>query len=183
MCPFAELYDANLHDFLSNLRRVDGSLPVHPVYGPPVNFSLLKIPANTGYMRQLLSWGIFCSWSLIGGTSFPGQVLWDADLAPHIWEDAGRTAWSQSRSVSNLCSVSHYLVPVLNPFTFLLFQVQCQRNCRHWLAKQIFILNKNIFHLIDDIITGSVLVYGIQNGVSGRKGYTHYTLYYNSDTL
>ena len=37
MCPFAELYDADLHDFLSNLRRVDGSLPVHPQYGPPVN--------------------------------------------------------------------------------------------------------------------------------------------------
>ncbi len=28
-------------------------------------FSLLKIPANHGYARQLLSWGIFCSWSLI----------------------------------------------------------------------------------------------------------------------
>jgi hypothetical protein len=37
MCPFAELYDADLHDFLSNLRRVDGSLPEHPQYGPPVN--------------------------------------------------------------------------------------------------------------------------------------------------
>ncbi len=65
MCPFAELYDADLHDFLSNLRRVDGSLPVHPLYGPPVNLSLLQIPANTGHARQLLSWGIFCSWSLI----------------------------------------------------------------------------------------------------------------------
>ncbi len=37
MCPFAEQYDADLHDFLSNLRRVDSSLPVHPQYGPPVN--------------------------------------------------------------------------------------------------------------------------------------------------
>jgi hypothetical protein len=37
MCPFAELYDADLHDFLSNLRRVDGSLQPHPQYGPPVN--------------------------------------------------------------------------------------------------------------------------------------------------
>jgi hypothetical protein len=37
MCPFAELYDADLHDFLSNLRRVDGSLQAHPQYGPPVN--------------------------------------------------------------------------------------------------------------------------------------------------
>ncbi len=25
------------HDFVSNLRRVDGSIPVHPQYGPPVN--------------------------------------------------------------------------------------------------------------------------------------------------
>ena len=37
MCPFAELYDADLHYFLSNLRRVDGSLPVHQQYGPLVN--------------------------------------------------------------------------------------------------------------------------------------------------
>jgi hypothetical protein len=37
MCPFVELYDADLYDFLSNLRRVDGSLPVHPLYGPTVN--------------------------------------------------------------------------------------------------------------------------------------------------
>jgi hypothetical protein len=37
MCQFAEQYDADLHDFWSNLRRVDGSLPVHPLYGPPVN--------------------------------------------------------------------------------------------------------------------------------------------------
>jgi hypothetical protein len=37
MCPFAELYDADLHEVLSNLRLVDGSLPVHPLYGPPVN--------------------------------------------------------------------------------------------------------------------------------------------------
>jgi hypothetical protein len=36
MCPFAELYDADLHDFLSNLRRVDSSLPVQLQYGPPV---------------------------------------------------------------------------------------------------------------------------------------------------
>ncbi len=28
---------SNLHDVLSNLRRVDGSVPVHPQYGPPVN--------------------------------------------------------------------------------------------------------------------------------------------------
>lgn len=37
MCPFAEHYDADLHDFLSNLRRIDGTLPPHQQYGPPVN--------------------------------------------------------------------------------------------------------------------------------------------------
>ncbi len=37
MCPFAEQYDADLHDFVSNLRRVDGSIVVHPQYGSPVN--------------------------------------------------------------------------------------------------------------------------------------------------
>lgn len=37
MCPFTEHYDADLHDFLSNLRRIDGSLPPHPQYGQPVN--------------------------------------------------------------------------------------------------------------------------------------------------
>ena len=42
MCPFAEHYDADLHDFLSNLRRIDGTLPPHPQYGPPVNLFALK---------------------------------------------------------------------------------------------------------------------------------------------
>jgi hypothetical protein len=37
MCPFAEHYDADLHDFLSDLRRIDGTLPPHQQYGPPVN--------------------------------------------------------------------------------------------------------------------------------------------------
>jgi hypothetical protein len=57
MCPFAEQYDADLHNFLSNLRRVDGSLPVHPQYGLPVNIFAPKDSANTGYARQLPSWG------------------------------------------------------------------------------------------------------------------------------
>jgi hypothetical protein len=58
MCPFAKQYDADLHDFVSNLRRVDGSIPVHPQYGPPYcGFSLQKVPANAGYARRLQSWG------------------------------------------------------------------------------------------------------------------------------
>ena len=33
MCPFADHYDADLHEFLANLRRIDGSLPPHLQYG------------------------------------------------------------------------------------------------------------------------------------------------------
>ncbi len=89
--------------------------------------------------------------------------------------DAGRTAWCQSRSVSSLCSVSLYHVPVLIPFTFLWFQVQRQRNCR-----------QTDFHFEQEYCSSDrrhVLVDGIQNGVSGRKGNTHLTLYYHYNTL
>jgi hypothetical protein len=35
--PLVEKYDGNLHDFIANLRRVDGGLAPHDKYGPPVN--------------------------------------------------------------------------------------------------------------------------------------------------
>ncbi len=35
--PLVEQYDGNLHDFIANLRRVDGSMAPHVKYGPPVN--------------------------------------------------------------------------------------------------------------------------------------------------
>jgi hypothetical protein len=35
--PLVELYDGNLHDFIANLRRVDGSMAPHEKYGMPVN--------------------------------------------------------------------------------------------------------------------------------------------------
>ncbi len=38
MCPLAALYDADIHDALANLRRLDGSIPKHDKYGPSVNF-------------------------------------------------------------------------------------------------------------------------------------------------
>ncbi len=36
-CPFGEHYDGTTHDFLSNLRRIDGSIETHAQFGPPVN--------------------------------------------------------------------------------------------------------------------------------------------------
>jgi hypothetical protein len=53
MCPFAEHYDGDIHDALANLCRVDGSIPSHDKYGPPVNFSLQKRTASTGYELRL----------------------------------------------------------------------------------------------------------------------------------
>ena len=35
--PLVEQYDGNLHDFIGNLRRVNGSLEPHEKYGAPVN--------------------------------------------------------------------------------------------------------------------------------------------------
>ena len=37
-CPLQHMYDPDIHDALANLRRLDGSIPVHDKYGPPVNF-------------------------------------------------------------------------------------------------------------------------------------------------
>jgi hypothetical protein len=54
--PFAELYDVDLHDFLSNLRRVDGSLPVHPLYGPPVNLFAPKDSRKYWMRASRYSW-------------------------------------------------------------------------------------------------------------------------------
>ena len=36
MCPLAAFYDADIHDGLANMRRLDGSLPKHDKYGPSV---------------------------------------------------------------------------------------------------------------------------------------------------
>ena len=40
MCPFgsADNYDADIHDALVNMRRLDGSPAPHDKYGPPVKF-------------------------------------------------------------------------------------------------------------------------------------------------
>ena len=35
--PMSEHYDPNLHDLLANMRRLDGTLPPHDKFGPPVN--------------------------------------------------------------------------------------------------------------------------------------------------
>jgi hypothetical protein len=31
-------YDADIHDAVANLRKLDGDIPMHPQYGMPVNF-------------------------------------------------------------------------------------------------------------------------------------------------
>ncbi len=37
-CPLEVYYDADVHDALSNLRKLDGDIPVHPQYSMSVNF-------------------------------------------------------------------------------------------------------------------------------------------------
>ena len=37
MCPLGVYYDADVHDALANLHKLDGDTPVHPQYGMSVN--------------------------------------------------------------------------------------------------------------------------------------------------
>ncbi len=48
MCPLEVYYDADVHDALANLRRLDGDIPVHPQYGMSVIFLPPKNRASTG---------------------------------------------------------------------------------------------------------------------------------------
>ena len=38
MCPMEVYYDGDIHYAVANLRKLDGTIPVHPQYGVPVNF-------------------------------------------------------------------------------------------------------------------------------------------------
>jgi hypothetical protein len=38
MCPMEVYYDGDIHDAVANLRKLDGTIPVHHQYGVPVNF-------------------------------------------------------------------------------------------------------------------------------------------------
>jgi hypothetical protein len=52
-------YDGDIHADLVNLRRLDGSIPVHEKYGPPqaANFSSRREPGSTAQRRKLHNWG------------------------------------------------------------------------------------------------------------------------------
>jgi hypothetical protein len=38
MCPMEVYYDGDNHNPVANIRKLDGTIPVHPQYGVPVNF-------------------------------------------------------------------------------------------------------------------------------------------------
>ena len=42
MCPMEVYYDGDIHDAVANMRKLDGTIPVHPQYGVPVNFFVPK---------------------------------------------------------------------------------------------------------------------------------------------
>jgi hypothetical protein len=45
--PFADNYDGDVHNLVANMRRLDGTLPPHDKYGPPVN--LFSPPGTRKY--------------------------------------------------------------------------------------------------------------------------------------
>jgi hypothetical protein len=38
MCPMEVYYDGDIYDAVANMRKLDGTIPVHPQYGVPVIF-------------------------------------------------------------------------------------------------------------------------------------------------
>ena len=58
MCPLGVYYDADVHDALSNLRKLDGDIPVHPQYVACLLFFLpRKNRVSTGPSPLPLNWG------------------------------------------------------------------------------------------------------------------------------
>ncbi len=95
------------------------------------------------YINALIShfslWQIFL---VLGpgkaGLSFPGQVRWDAYMAPHQRKGPWRIAWCQSRCVSFIASVLHlHLLDQLLCFCFhfysaTMYMDSSRRRCMCW---------------------------------------------------
>ena len=96
-------------------------------------------------LNQILSCKVFSvshsGWSTV---SPPCQVLWHADMASH-W-------WKVSRPVDG-CSSGHVRIVCLIAGCRLswLFVVHVRHSSKGGVIKKMYILNKNIVHLIDDI--------------------------------
>jgi hypothetical protein len=57
MCPLGTCCDADVHDALGNMRKLDGDIPVHEKLGMSVNFSPLQKCIGTGPSPLPLNWG------------------------------------------------------------------------------------------------------------------------------
>ena len=85
-----------------------------------------------------------------GHLSFPGQAFRHAVMASHWRSQPGRTAECRSRSVSHvLCT--RCLACAWLCFVFNIFRL----SSKGAISKQMFVINKNIVHLVDDIIWNS----------------------------
>ena len=66
MCPLEVYYDADVHDALANLRKLDGDIPVHPQYGMSVIFLPPKNRTSSGPSPLLRNWGTsICTFALV----------------------------------------------------------------------------------------------------------------------
>ena len=132
--------------------------------------SLPRDRASTGQRPLLLNWGILFSYYLHycnycnywtcfsfftqifllpssgqGHLSFPGQAFRHAVMASHWRSQPGRTAECWSRSVSHVlctwCLACAWLCVVFNIFRL---------SSKGAVSKTMFVINKNIVHLVDD---------------------------------
>ncbi len=55
MCPIEMYYDGDIHDAVANLRKLDGTIPVHPQYECQIIFMPPRERVSTGQRRLHLN--------------------------------------------------------------------------------------------------------------------------------
>jgi hypothetical protein len=63
ICPLGHASDAEIHDAISHLRILDGSLPEHANHGSPVNF-LAAMRKQTYWVKDIPMFGFFYYYTL-----------------------------------------------------------------------------------------------------------------------
>ncbi len=111
MCPLELYYDADIHDAVANLRKLDGDIPVHPQYGMPVNCFAPQNRASSGPSPLLWNWGtsirtfaLFQLWSLFSLLTYINRfflfLVLDKAVCPFLKKHFDMGLWHPTDEVS-----------------------------------------------------------------------------------
>ena len=127
LCPLGHKYDADLHDAITRLRILDGSLPEHAKLGSAVNFFAPAGTAKYWVKSSSPVFGYFFYYTLDMAicpylASIFGMPIWHPTKEAEVDELLNRCIWATS-NLNNTVTESFrasWAVPVL----FVLFFVQ-----------------------------------------------------------